>query len=62
MSVGRLSAVNKKNSLARSKFLSRDADVGGAARHALCFVTNCKGGNEAVQEIHDLIATPKAGI
>ena len=61
MNVARLSAVEQKNRLARCKFLSRDADVGRTARNALCSVTECKGGDEAVQEIHNLIATPKAG-
>ena len=61
MNIARLSAVDQKNSLARFKFLSRDADVGRTARNALCSATKCKGGDEAVREIPDLIATPKAG-
>ena len=61
MNVARLSAVDQKNSLARIKFLSRDADVGRTARNALCSATKCKGGDEAVREIPSLIATSKAG-
>ena len=61
MNFARLSAVDQKNSLARFKFLSRNADVGRKARNALCSVTKCKGGDEAVREIPDLIAAPKAG-
>ena len=61
MSVARLSAVNKKNSLFRSKLLSRDTDVGRKARNVLCYATKYKGGDEAVQEIHHLIAPPKSG-
>ena len=61
MNIARLSAVDQKNSLARSKILYRDADVGRTARNALCSATKCKGGDEAVREMPDLIATPKAG-
>ena len=61
MNIVRLSAVDQKNSLARCKFLSRDADVRSTARNARCSATNCKGGDEAVREIPDLIAAPKAG-
>ncbi|MBN06911.1 MAG: hypothetical protein CMM45_03660 [Rhodospirillaceae bacterium] len=61
MNIARLSAVEQKNSLARFEFLSRNADVERTARNALCSITKCKGGDEAVQEIHELIATPKAG-
>ena len=60
MNVVRLSAVDQKISLARSKFLSRGADVERTARNALCSATKCKGGDEAVREIPDLIATSKA--
>ena len=42
MNIARLSAVDQKNSLARSKFLSRDSDVGRTARNALCSATKCK--------------------
>lgn len=61
MNIARLSAVDQKNSLARFKFLSRNADVGRTARNAPCSVTKCRGGDEVAQEIHDLIATSKAG-
>ncbi len=61
MNIAKLSAVDQKNSLARFKFLSRDADVGRTARNALCFATKCKGGDEAVREVPDLIAISKAG-
>ena len=61
MNIARSSAVDQKNSLARSKFLSRDSDVGRTARNALCSATKCKGGDEAVREIPDLISTPRAG-
>ena len=60
MNIAKLSAVDQKNSLARFKFLSRDADVGRTARNALCSATNCKGGDEAVREIPDLISAPRA--
>ena len=62
MNIAKYSAMDKKNSTARSKFLSRDADVGRTARNALCPATKCKGGDEAAREIPDLIATSKAGI
>ena len=61
MNVARLSAVYKKNSLARIKFLSRDAGVVPTARNGLCYDTKRKGGDEAVREVPDLIAIPKAG-
>ena len=61
MNVARLSEVDQKNSLARFKFLPRDADVGRTARNALCSATKCKSGDEAVREIPDLIATSEAG-
>ena len=61
MSVARLSVVNKKNSLFRSKLLSRDTDVGRKARNVLRYATKYKGGDEAVREVPDLIATLKAG-
>ena len=61
MNVARLSAVDQKNSLARFKFLFRNADVGRTARNALCSATKRKGGDEAVREVPDLIATLKAG-
>ena len=61
MKIARLSAVDQKNSLARCEFLSRDADVWGTARNALCSATKCKGGDGAVREIPDLMATSEAG-
>ena len=60
MNVAKLSAVDQKNSLARIKILSRDADVVRTARNALCSATKRRGGDEAVREIPDLMATSKA--
>ena len=60
MNVARLSAVDQKNSLACIKFLSQDADIVRTARNALCSATKLKGGDDAVREIPDLIATSKA--